>query len=197
VKRNFLVVASNATVREALAGELRAKGYSVTRAVNGTEAEKIVRTVTVDAVLVESTLPDMSGEELLEKVRQIRPDCRAVILTSFEQVRNTPEQLRFGSGDYLQPLKNLTSTLRLESVVSFKGFVPEAEKVMYLRRSHVSIYPSLKEGWGLTVLEANAYPNLEYGEDFAESAELAGVSYESLLQRIINLGLQYQAPWKR
>jgi D-alanine-D-alanine ligase len=49
----------------------------------------------------------------------------------------------------------------------------------------------------VSVLEANANPNLEYGEDFAESAELAGVKYESLLQRIINLGLQYQAPWKR
>ncbi len=61
-----------------------------------------------------------------------------------------------GSGDYLQSLKNLTSNLKLEDVVSFKGFVPEAEKVMYLRRSHVSIYPSLKEGWGLTNIEANA-----------------------------------------
>jgi D-alanine-D-alanine ligase len=46
------------------------------------------------------------------------------------------------------------------------------------------------------VLEANANPNLEYGEDFAESAESAGVSYETLLQRIISLGQRYQAPWK-
>ncbi len=47
------------------------------------------------------------------------------------------------------------------------------------------------------VIEANANPNLEYGEDFAESAETAGISYEALIQRIINLGLRYQAPWKR
>ncbi len=45
-------------------------------------------------------------------------------------------------------------------------------------------------------LEANPNPNLSYGEDLAESAEKIGVSYESLLQRIINLGLRYQAPWK-
>lgn len=74
-------------------------------------------------------------------IRERVPDVRLVIV---------------GSGDYLQALKNLTSTLKLENVVSFKGFVPEAEKVMYLRRSHVSIYPSLKEGWGLTNIEANA-----------------------------------------
>lgn len=46
------------------------------------------------------------------------------------------------------------------------------------------------------VLEANANPNLEYGEDFAESAESMGIDYEMLLQRIINLGLRYNAPWK-
>ena len=47
------------------------------------------------------------------------------------------------------------------------------------------------------VLEANANPNLAYGEDLAESAETAGISYEALLQRIIQLGLRYQAPWKQ
>ncbi len=46
------------------------------------------------------------------------------------------------------------------------------------------------------VLEANANPNLAYGEDFAESAEVAGISYEELLNKIIGLGMRYQAPWK-
>ncbi|MEO1525161.1 MAG: D-alanine--D-alanine ligase [Planctomycetota bacterium] len=45
------------------------------------------------------------------------------------------------------------------------------------------------------VLEANANPNIEYGEDFAESAERAGVGYDALLQRILNLGLRYKAAW--
>jgi len=46
------------------------------------------------------------------------------------------------------------------------------------------------------VLEANPNPNLEYGEDFAESAHSVGVSYESLLQRILNLGRRYGAAWR-
>ncbi|MCA9111753.1 MAG: hypothetical protein KDA52_17500, partial [Planctomycetaceae bacterium] len=47
------------------------------------------------------------------------------------------------------------------------------------------------------VIEANANPNLEYGEDFAESAEAAGYSYEDLIQRILNLGLRYDAAWQQ
>jgi D-alanine-D-alanine ligase len=46
------------------------------------------------------------------------------------------------------------------------------------------------------VLEANPNPNLSYGEDFAESAEKAGLKYEPLLQRIINLGMSYKAAWQ-
>jgi D-alanine-D-alanine ligase len=40
------------------------------------------------------------------------------------------------------------------------------------------------------VLEANPNPQLAYGEDFAESAEKAGISYDRLMQRIVNLALQ-------
>lgn len=42
------------------------------------------------------------------------------------------------------------------------------------------------------VLEANPNPQLAYGEDFAEAAEHAGVQYEDLLQRILNLGLRWR-----
>ena len=42
------------------------------------------------------------------------------------------------------------------------------------------------------VLEANANPQLAFGEDFAESAERAGIPYEDLLQRILNVGLRWQ-----
>lgn len=54
----------------------------------------------------------------------------------------------------------------------------------------------LREDGRLFVLEANANPNMEFGEDFAESAESVGVDYETLVQRIVNLGLRYKAPWK-
>ena len=54
----------------------------------------------------------------------------------------------------------------------------------------------MTESGRVYVIEANANPNIEFGEDFAESAEQVGIDYESLLQRIINLGLRYKAPWQ-
>lgn len=43
----------------------------------------------------------------------------------------------------------------------------------------------------LYLLEANPNPQLGYGEDFAESAEAGGIQYESLLQQILHLGINY------
>ena len=42
------------------------------------------------------------------------------------------------------------------------------------------------------VLEANPNPTRAYGEDFAESAEVSGTSYERLLDRILALGLRWE-----
>ncbi len=42
------------------------------------------------------------------------------------------------------------------------------------------------------VMEANPNPQLAYGEDFAESAEKAGLDYGPLLERIMALGLRWE-----
>jgi len=45
----------------------------------------------------------------------------------------------------------------------------------------------------LYCLEANPNPDLTYGEDFAEAAERRGISYENLIQKILNLGLRWSS----
>jgi D-alanine-D-alanine ligase len=42
------------------------------------------------------------------------------------------------------------------------------------------------------LLEANPNPQIARGEDFADSAAAGGLDYESLLQKILALGLAYQ-----
>jgi D-alanine-D-alanine ligase len=41
-------------------------------------------------------------------------------------------------------------------------------------------------------MEANPNPQLAYGEDFAESAERAGMDYDELLQQILLAGLRWR-----
>jgi response regulator RpfG family c-di-GMP phosphodiesterase len=101
VDRHFLVVAAERQVREALASGLRERGATVTLADSGAQAERVVQGVGIDTALIETHLPDTSAAELRKRLMRIRPECRAVVLTSFHTVRNTPEMLRFGLADYL------------------------------------------------------------------------------------------------
>jgi glycosyltransferase involved in cell wall biosynthesis len=61
-----------------------------------------------------------------------------------------------GEGDYLPHLKKLSKRLGLEDKIEFTGYVSQEEKVERLQSSHLVVCPSLKEGWGLTNVEANA-----------------------------------------
>lgn len=61
-----------------------------------------------------------------------------------------------GNGDYLEQLKSLANDLGLADDVEFPGFVTSEDKVTRMRKAHVAVLPSLKEGWGLTNIESNS-----------------------------------------
>jgi len=54
----------------------------------------------------------------------------------------------------------------------------------------------LTDAGRLFVIEANPNPDLTRDEDFALSAEAAGIDYPALLQRILVLGMRHPSPWK-
>lgn len=79
--------------------------------------------------------------EALPEVRRFVPSVRAAIV---------------GAGSARPALERRVRELGLDEAVSFAGFVPEEEKVDWLRRAAVTVNTSEKEGWGMTVVEGNA-----------------------------------------
>jgi glycosyltransferase involved in cell wall biosynthesis len=60
-----------------------------------------------------------------------------------------------GSGDDVPRLTEIAKKLGVSDRVKFLGRVSESEKIALYRRSMVALNSSLKEGWGLTSIEAN------------------------------------------
>lgn len=60
-----------------------------------------------------------------------------------------------GSGDDVPRLTEVAKSLGVSDRVKFLGRVSEADKIALYRRSMVALNSSLKEGWGLTSIEAN------------------------------------------
>ena len=77
----------------------------------------------------------------LAVARRKRPDIRLEIA---------------GRGEDQPRLEVLTRELGLEDAVRFLGFVSEAEKMRLFRSSWANVFPSPKEGWGITNVEAAA-----------------------------------------
>ncbi len=63
--------------------------------------------------------------------------------------------LIMGRGPDEGRLRKLVTKLGLDETVSFSGFMAWDDLVQTLHRAHVFLNPSPKEGWGLTVIEAN------------------------------------------
>jgi glycosyltransferase involved in cell wall biosynthesis len=61
-----------------------------------------------------------------------------------------------GDGPALTPLRLLSVRLGVESAVTFHGRIPESTRQSLLARSWLTVLPSEREGWGLTVIESNA-----------------------------------------
>jgi len=61
-----------------------------------------------------------------------------------------------GGGEMEARLKQLAADPSLKNQVSFTGQISETEKNAHLRRAHLLVHTSIREGWGLNVLEANA-----------------------------------------
>jgi glycosyltransferase involved in cell wall biosynthesis len=71
--------------------------------------------------------------------------------------RGVPAHLTVvGGGEEERTLRRLVSELGLNTHVEFAGLLPENLKDEKLRKAHLLVHNSMREGWGLNVLEANA-----------------------------------------
>lgn len=61
-----------------------------------------------------------------------------------------------GSGETEPALRRLADSLNVAPRVVFTGALPEDEKNLVLQQAHLLVHASVREGWGLNVVEANA-----------------------------------------
>ena len=72
-----------------------------------------------------------------------------------------------GSEEYMNELRQQTKALGINKKVKFWGFVSDKKKFELLTKAHVLINTSMREGWGLVNIEANAVGMPVAGYDVA------------------------------
>jgi glycosyltransferase involved in cell wall biosynthesis len=72
-----------------------------------------------------------------------------------------------GEGESRGFLEELVQNLKLKKIVKFAGSVSEKTKVELLAKSWALVQPSRVEGWGITIIEANAAGTCVIASDVA------------------------------
>ena len=98
---------------EVARGEL---GFSVDEAGNGEEAIRLARVRRPSVVLMDLQMPVMDGVTATRRLKAEQPECRVIVLTTFDDDDNVFEGLRAGAVGYLlkdAPSEKLSEAIRL------------------------------------------------------------------------------------
>ncbi|WP_414936930.1 response regulator transcription factor [Amycolatopsis sp. cmx-11-51] len=119
-----LVVDDEATLSELVSMALRMEGWDIRTAADGTEAVRVAREFRPDAVVLDVMLPDMSGLEVLRRLRSESPNLPVLFLTAKDAVEDRIAGLTAGGDDYVtKPFSLEEVALRLRALLRRAGGV--------------------------------------------------------------------------
>jgi len=118
--KNILIVDDEEFIRINLKRIYSEDNYHIFLESRGRDALQTVQNEDIDLALLDLNLPDMSGLDVLKKVKEIKPDILVIIVTGYASVESAVEALKLGAYDYIKkPFKadaiRLITRLALET----------------------------------------------------------------------------------
>lgn len=110
----ILVVDDEAIVRQSCSRILSLEDFTIETAGKGSEALKLLQKKSFDLVLTDLMIPDLSGIELLKRIKSEWPDTEVIIITGYGTVKTAVDALKYGAYDYLE--KPFTPEMLLSAV---------------------------------------------------------------------------------
>ncbi len=108
-----------------------------------------------ESKVAKTAFPSMSFVGRLKPYKNVD-----IALKAFKVVLSSYPKARFiiaGNGEAGLGLKQLAKDLEINNQVDFRGIVDDQEKARIFTQSWIAVQPSMVEGWGITVIEANAH----------------------------------------
>jgi two-component system, OmpR family, response regulator len=123
---NVLVVDDEAVLAEMVSMALRYEGWNIATAGDGAAALESARSQRPDVVVLDVMLPDMSGLDVLRKLREETPQLPVLLLTAKDAVEDRIAGLTAGGDDYVtKPFSLEEVVLRLRALLRRTGVTTE------------------------------------------------------------------------
>jgi two-component system, OmpR family, response regulator len=119
---NVLVVDDESVLAEMVSMALRYEGWNIATAGDGSSAIATARAQRPDVVVLDVMLPDMSGLDVLHKLREENPQLPVLLLTAKDAVEDRIAGLTAGGDDYVtKPFSIEEVVLRLRALLRRTG----------------------------------------------------------------------------
>lgn len=128
----ILLIEDDRLIGDGIKAGLGKMGFSVDWFVSGKQGIAALAAAPYDAVLLDLTLPELDGMEILRRWRQQNQDVPVLILTARDALEQRVEGLQQGADDYLcKPFALSEVAARLQALI---------------RRRHGQLQPTLQHG---------------------------------------------------
>ncbi len=96
-----LIIEDESLIRWSLRQKLQERGYQITEAETGSAALEELESHLFDLILLDYRLPDMTGLDVLRKLRETDQDVVVIMMTAYSKIENAVEAIKLGAYDYI------------------------------------------------------------------------------------------------
>ncbi len=127
----ILVVDDEDYVRESVMAALKSAGITnMAAASEPVAAMELLATLDVGLVLLDLSMPGMTGEEFLARIREEQPGVSVVVITGNRDVEKAVECMRTGAADYLvKPVERERLVATVRRIVEHQELLRENEAI--------------------------------------------------------------------
>ena len=148
----ILIVDDDAVSLRTLERRLEQLGFPALCASGGPQALELLRSTPVDLILTDLLMPEMTGIQLMERVREEFGAIPIIVVTAHGSIESVVEAMRHGAYDYLEkPCDPLHIRLSVQRALDYHHVIRENAQIRGLLRdqftfqSIVTVDPEMKE----------------------------------------------------
>ncbi|NQT92741.1 MAG: response regulator [Lentisphaerae bacterium] len=98
---SILIIDDEPIVRESLRDWLVDTGFEVATAETGEEGMEIFRKQEIDLIILDVRLPGRTGIRVLEEMKAMRPDVKAIVITAYASPQMRDEAMKLGALQFM------------------------------------------------------------------------------------------------
>jgi two-component system response regulator AtoC len=164
--KSILIIDDDALIRKTLSSHI-SKGFEVTLAEDGEAGLQSYAEGMPDLVILDIRLPDMSGLEVLCKIRENNKNANIIIMTAYDDMKTTVEAIKLGAFEYLvKPLDmveldlTINKAFQMQSLEDKVSYLVEEQQKEYTIDNIIGRSPQMREVFKLIGSVANTRTNI-------------------------------------